>query len=148
MRSPLTVEVSAPATGRKMVFMIFRPLACIAALARFSPVSREFIFCHWALLICDNDCSVETIRTWIANLNLGTEMQPGIVVGYLLQLVRTGINTELNTTLCTTEKLRADFPDCSIAYVGTTDLKPGEIVIRGTCSSRGGRVADGADTRA
>ena len=115
-----------------MVFVIGRPLTRIATIAHFSPVSRDFKFCHWALLICDNDCSVETMRTWISNLNLGTEMQPGIVVGYLLQLVRTSINTEFSTALCTTEKLLTDFPDCSIAYVGTTDLEPGQIMTRGT----------------
>jgi hypothetical protein len=136
------VEVAAPAVGRKMVFVIGRPLTRLATFAHFSAVSRDFKFCHWALLICDNDCSVETVRIWISNMNLGTEMQPGIGVGYLLQLVRTSINTEFSTALCTTEKLLADFPDCSIAYVGTTDLEPGQIAIRGTCSSRRPKVAD------
>lgn len=118
----------------KMVFVIARPLR--KRLARFSPAFRYFKFCHWAVLVCENRLSVEDLRTCISNLNSGVAIQPGVgVLGYLFELFRipeTVTTSGLNCmTSFTTDDLLEWFPDCSIAYVGTTDLEQEEVRSQG-----------------
>jgi len=124
-----------------MVFVIARPLR--KRLARFSPACRYFKFCHWAVLICENNHSVEDLRTWISKLNSGMAIQPEVELGYLFELFRipeTATTSGLNCmTPFTTGNLLELFPDCSIAYVGTTDLEQKEVESQGSSFGSGSR---------
>ena len=115
-------------SGRRLVLILARHLE---ALTFLGSVSKGFELRHWAVLILNEIWTADKLRSLILDLKSSTQVPPPIELGVLFHLHIIGEDQRYSQLSeqepFTSMDLFSCFPDCALAFVGSTELQRKEI---------------------